>query len=48
MSQMIRLDEIAISSSRKSKPFKLFTSTISAAALLGIFVGMASILVDKI
>jgi hypothetical protein len=47
MDHRVRLDEITISSARKRKPFKPFTSAVSAAALVGLYVGMLSILIER-
>lgn len=47
MDYTIRLDAIAKPAAAKGGKFGPFTSAISASALLGIYIGMFSILIDK-
>ncbi len=45
---MIRIDAIPSPAASKNRSFGPFTSSVTAAALLGICIGMASILIDKV
>lgn len=47
MGESIRISEISIEPARGTRKFGPFTSAISAAALIGLYIGVFSIVIDK-